>query len=211
MLLVRRSKYVTNLLFCNKDIDFVVWWYCFLKRRLLDDKNDLLLKSKNLHILKGVNPCFWSEVPTIFRAFFSVTKTLILSFDDVVFSTGGFLDDKNDLLLQSKNFHILKGVNPCFWSEVLTIFRAYFSVTKTLILSFDEVVFSTGGFLDDKNDLLLKSKNLHILKGVNACFCSEVPNIFRAYFSVAKTLILSFDDVVFSKGGFLDYKNDILL
>ena len=39
---------------------------------------------------------------------------------------------------------------------------------------------------------------------------SEVPNIFRTYFSVQKTLVLSFVDVVFSKGGFLDYKNDIL-
>ena len=35
--------------------------------------------------------------------------------------------------------------------------------------------------------------------------------MFRAYFSVKETLVLSFDDVVFLKRGFLDRKNDILL
>ena len=35
--------------------------------------------------------------------------------------------------------------------------------------------------------------------------------MFRAYFSVKEKLVLSFDDVDFSKGGFLDHKNDILL
>ena len=39
-------------------------------------------------------------------------RDLSLSFDDVVFSKGGFLDDKNDILLWSKNLHIVKGVNP---------------------------------------------------------------------------------------------------
>ena len=37
------------------------------------------------------------------------------------------------------------------------------------------------------------------------------PNIFRAYFSVQETLVLKFDHVVLSKGGFLVHKNDILL
>ena len=34
----------------------------------------------------------------------------------------------------------------------------------------------------------------------------ENSNIFRAHFSVKETLVLSFEDVVFSKGGFLDDK-----
>ena len=34
--------------------------------------------------------------------------------------------------------------------------------------------------------------------------------MFRAYFSVKETLVLSFNDVVFSKGAFLDEKKDIL-
>ena len=34
---------------------------------------------------------------------------------------------------------------------------------------------------------------------------------FNVFFSLGVTLVLSFDDVFFSKGGFLDHKNDILL
>ena len=30
----------------------------------------------------------------------------------------------------------------------------------------------------------------------------KIPDIFRAYFSVKETLVLSFDNVVFAKGGF---------
>ena len=40
---------------------------------------------------------------------------------------------------------------------------------------------------------------------------SKIPNIFRAYFSVKETLVLSFHDVDFLQGGFLDDKNVILL
>ena len=42
-------------------------------------------------------------------------------------------------------------------------------------------------------------------------FSSKFPNIFQVFFSVKETLALSFDDVVFSKGGCLDVKNVILL
>ena len=42
-------------------------------------------------------------------------------------------------------------------------------------------------------------------------FLAKVPNIFQDYFSVKATLALSFHDVVFSKGVFLDDKNGILL
>ena len=52
---------------------------------------------------------------------------------------------------------------------------------------------------------------LQFLKRVNPWLSSEVSNIFRAYFSVQDTLVLSFDHVVLSKGGFLVHKNDILL
>ena len=153
MLLVRSSKYLSSLFFCKGDIGLVVCWCCFLKGVFLDDENTKYLKLSILHILKGVNSWFWSKFLNIFQDCFSIKETLVLSFDDVVFTKGGCLDDKYDILLQSKNLHILKVVNPFFWSEVPTIFRAYFSVTKTLILSFDDVVFSKGGFLDDKNDI----------------------------------------------------------
>ena len=164
-----------------------------------------------MHIVKGVNPWFWSKFLNIFQVYFSVTGTLALSFDDAVSSKGGFLDDKNDILLWSKNFHIVKGVDPWFWSKFLNIFQVYFCVKESLVFSFVDVVFSKGGFLDDENDILLWLKNLHILKGVKTWFWSKFLNIIRAYFSVKGTLVLSFDDVLFSKGAFLDNKKVILL
>ena len=91
------------------------------------------------------------------------------------------------------------------------IFRVYFSVQDTLDLLFDHVVLSKGGFLVHKTDILLYSKNLHILKRVNPWFLSSIPNIFPAYFRVEENLVLSFDHVFLSKGGFLNPKNDILL
>ena len=90
-----------------------------------------------------------------------------MSFNHVVLSKGGFLVHQNDILLKSKSLHILKRVNPGFSLEVSNILRAYFSVQETLVLSFDHVVLSKGGFLVHKNNILLQLKNLHILKRVN--------------------------------------------
>ena len=131
-------------------------------------------------MLKRVNPWFWSSVPNIFRAYFSIQETLFLSFDHVVLSNGGFLVHKNEILLKSKKLHILKRVNPWFWSSVPNIFSAYFSVQETFVLSFDHVVLLKRGFLVHKNDILLYSKNWHILKRVDPWLSSSVPNIFRA-------------------------------
>ena len=48
---------------------------------------------------------------------------------------------------------ILVKISKYFWSKFLNIFQVYFSVKETLVLSFDDVVFSKGGSLDDKNDI----------------------------------------------------------
>ena len=40
-------------------------------------------------------------------------------------------------------------------SEVQIIFRAYFSVSESLVSSFDHVVLLKGDFLVHKNDILL--------------------------------------------------------
>ena len=52
------------------------------------------------------------EIPNIFQAYFSVKETLALWLHDVVYSKGGFLDDKNVILLLPRNLRICKGVNP---------------------------------------------------------------------------------------------------
>ena len=69
------------------------------------------------------------------------------------------------------------------------------------------LVSKKGGFLDDKNHvILLWSKSLHSFKRDNSWFSSKIPVIFGAYFSVKETSVFSFDDVVLSKGSFLTIK-----
>ena len=64
-----------------------------------------------MHISKSVNPEFGSKIANIFRAYYSLKETSVLSFDDVVFSKGGFLDDKNIILLIVEKFaFVLKGL-----------------------------------------------------------------------------------------------------
>ena len=82
----------------------------------------------------------------------------------------------------------------------------FFSVKRDLGFSSDDVVFSKWVFWDDKNVISLWSKNWHFSKGVNSWFFSKIPVIFGTYFSGKETSVFSFDDVVLSKGGFLDNK-----
>ena len=60
------------------------------------------------------------------------------------------------------------------------LFPAYFSVLEISFLSSDDVVFPKGGFFDDINVILLKSKNLHFSKEVNKLFWSNI--IFQTSF-----------------------------
>ena len=65
---------------------------------------------------------------------------------------GGFLDDKNVILVLLKNLHNSKW----FWYlKIPNISQAYFSVKETLVLWLDDVVFSKGGFSDNKNVIFL--------------------------------------------------------
>ena len=48
-------------------------------------------------------------------------------------------------------------------SFIVPIVRGFLSLKEILVSSF-AVVFSKGGFLDDKKGMLLKSKHFHIFK-----------------------------------------------
>ena len=77
-------------------------------------------------------------------------RDLVLSFDDVAFSTGGFLDFWNVILLESKNLYFSK-----YLSSLLFCKRDLGFVFVSL----------KRGFLDYKNVILLESKNLHFSTG----------------------------------------------
>ena len=98
-ILVKSSKYLSIPLFCTRNLGFVVSSCCFVKRRLFSPSKRHFTIAKTLHIFKRVNPWFWSEVPHIFRAHFSVKETLVLSFINVVLWKGSFLVHKNAVLL----------------------------------------------------------------------------------------------------------------
>ena len=153
--MVISSKYFSSLLFCSRALGFVVWSCCLVKRRLFSPLKRHFTIVEKIAYFKPGYPWFWSSVRNIFRAYFSVQETLVLSFDPIVLSKGGFLVHKYDILQLSRNLHILKRVNPWFSSSVPNIFRAYFSVQETLVLSFDHVVLLKGGFLLHKNDIIL--------------------------------------------------------
>ena len=77
----------------------------------------------------------------MFRAYFSVKETLVLSFVDIFFLIRGFLDHENVILLKSKNFDIFKGIIPWFSSKVLNIFSDCLSVKETLVLTLNDDFF----------------------------------------------------------------------
>jgi len=85
-------------------IFFIVDFYWKLtKTRLsclffLKFKNEKQFKflTKNENFSTFLNG--WSKIPKIFPAYFSVKETLVLLFDNVVFSKEGFSDDKNVIL-----------------------------------------------------------------------------------------------------------------
>ena len=59
-------------------------------------KNEFKFLRKNENFSTFLNG--WSRIPKIFPAYFSVKETLVLLFDNVVFSKEGFSDDKNVIL-----------------------------------------------------------------------------------------------------------------
>ena len=95
-------------------------------------------------------------------------------------------------------------------SKIPNIFRAYLSVKETLVLSFHDFVFSKEGFLCDKNVIFQWSKNSHFQKGLTNDYVKNSKYFFESSLLLKETLVLSFGDIIFLKGGFFDDKNVML-
>ena len=78
-------------------------------------KNKKIKKSKNWHLFKGVNPCFWSTEMAIFPTFFLGNTGQENAFYDILEQTNAFLGYKNKKFKQSKNWRFSKGFNPWYW------------------------------------------------------------------------------------------------
>ena len=67
-------------------------------------------------------------------------------------------------------------------------------------MSFHCAISLKGGFLEVKMTFYYCRQISIFSKGLSHDSCKKNRNIFRAFFSVKETLVLSFDDVVYSKG-----------
>ena len=92
----------------------------------------------------------------------------------------GFVDHKNDIRENCRNFHSSKGVNPWFWSKILKFSLSLFFLKIGLDKLYDYVRHRKQGCLDYKNYIRAKSKNCHFFKGVNPWFWTkfEIPSQF---------------------------------
>ena len=101
-------------------------------------------------------------------------------FDYVQHRKQGFVDHKNDIRENCRNFHFSKGVNPWFWSKILKFSLSLFFLKIDLDKLYDYIRHRKQGFVDYKNDIRAKSKNCHFFKGVNPLFWTkfEIPSHF---------------------------------
>ena len=143
-------------------------------------KNKKFKKLKNLHISKGINPCFWSKMDIfpkglthgfgINMAIFHVSSFGNIGQGNVIYhileQKKTFLGYKNKKFKKSKNWHISKRVNPWFWSKnghFLTLFLGNIGQENV----FYEILEQKNAFLSWKKKRSKKSKNWHFSKGVN--------------------------------------------
>ena len=101
-------------------------------------------------------------------------------FDYVQHRKQGFVDQKNDMTENCRNFHFSKGVNPWIWSKILKFSLSLFFLKIGLDKLYEYIRHRKQGFVDYKNDIRAKSKNCHFFKGVNPLFWTkfEIPSHF---------------------------------
>ena len=76
-----------------------------------------LEESRKFGIFPKRNPWFWSKFSNFFSVCFSLKKGLNILFDNLQGRKQPFLDYKDDIITQSKNWDFFKMVNPWFWSK----------------------------------------------------------------------------------------------
>ena len=115
---------------------------------------------------------------TLSSFFFKIS--LDKPFDYVQHRKQGFVDQKNDMTENCRNFHFSKGVNPWIWSKILKFSLSLFFLKIGLDKLYEYIRHRKQGFVDYKNDIRAKSKNCHFFKGVNPLFWTkfEIPSHF---------------------------------
>ena len=97
------------------------------KEGFLDYKNDIRKRSKNWGFLRG-QPTVLIKILTFSMRLFFFKLGLNILFYFVLERKEGFLDYKNDIRKQSKNWDFFKGVNLWFWSKFFKFSLSLFFV-----------------------------------------------------------------------------------
>ena len=91
-------------------------------------------------------------------------------FDYVQHRKQGFVDQKNDMTENCRNFHFSKGVNPWIWSKILKFSLSLFFLKIGLDKLYEYVRHRKQGFVDYKMTLEQNPKIVIFLKGLTPCF-----------------------------------------
>ena len=91
-------------------------------------------------------------------------------FDYVQHRKQGFVDQKNDMTENCRNFHFSKGVNPWIWSKILKFSLSLFFLKIGLDKLYEYVRHRKQGFVDYKMTLGQNPKIVIFLKGLTPCF-----------------------------------------
>ena len=140
MILVKRSKYLWSLLFCTRDLGFVVCWCCFVKRRLFSrykrhftivkrrlfspNKRNFSVVEKYASFKKGITHDYGQQFQISFGPTFLFKRPWFCHFIMLFCQKEAFLSIKTTIYYSRRICIFWKRVNPCFWSELPNIFRA---------------------------------------------------------------------------------------
>ena len=145
------------------------------------------MKSKNCYFSKGVNPWVWSKIGNISIFLFKPKKWQKNVFDDIIERKNTFLETKNKKLIKSKYWYFQKRASPWVWSKISNFSIFLFYLKKWRENVFDDILERENTFLDNKNNKIIKPKNLFFSKGVSPYVWSKIANFSYFYFSQKMT------------------------
>ena len=180
------------------------------KEYFLDLKSEIPQKSKKSIFCKGVSPWFLSKNrPFSYMNFLSKNSQKQKVFD-ILDRKECFLDLKSEVLKKSRKSTFCKGVSPWFLSKNRPFSNMFFFFSKT---SQKQTVFEILDrkecFLDQKSEVLQKSRKSTFCKGVSPFFLSKNRPFSYMFFLSKNSQKKTVFDILENKEYFLDLKSEI--
>ena len=192
MVLVQKWPFFTLFFLGTLSQENVFYDIVERENAFLGYKNKKFKKLKNWHFFKGVNPWFWCKNGHFSNFFFLPNIGQENVFYDIVERKNTFLGYKNKKFKKSKNWHLFKGVNPCFSSKDGHFSHFFFLGNIEQKNFFYDILERKNACLGYKNKEFKKPKNWHFSKGVNPWFWfknSLFPKFFFRQYRPGKCLL----------------------